>query len=62
MNVRILIGVAVIALGLSILELSCVTHDEPITAHRASYPTEAPEHDPVSGVDVEVAASPILTR
>ena len=62
MNVRILVGIVVIALGLSIMELSCMTHDEPMSASRTSYPMEAPESDVASGVDVEVAASPILTR
>ena len=36
MNVRILVGIVVIALGLSILELSCMTHDEPMSASRTS--------------------------
>ena len=62
MNVRVLIGGVAIALGLSVMELSCMTHDEPVTAQRPSNPTEAPEHDPTFGVDVEVSASPILTR
>ena len=62
MNVRFLIAGVAIALGLSVMELSCMTHDEPVTAQRPTYPTEAPENDQTSGVDVEVSASPILTR
>jgi hypothetical protein len=61
MNVRVLVGVVVIALALSVVELACVTHEQPV-ADRVSFPTEAPERDPALDVNVEVSASPILIR
>jgi hypothetical protein len=62
MNVRVFLGIVVTALALTIAELSCVTHDDPVLAHRVSFPTEAPEHDPALDVDAEVSASPVLAR
>ena len=67
MNVRVVMAVVLIALALAYLELSWMTHDEPVVVERvsapqASTPMEAPEHDPALDVNIEVSASPILTR
>jgi hypothetical protein len=62
MNVRFVVGVVVVALILSVAELSFVVQDEPAVSARAGWFPDALEPGSPIDMDVDVSASPVLTR
>jgi hypothetical protein len=62
MNVRFLVGVVVVALILSVVELSFVVQDEPAVPARAGWFPDVVEPGASIDMDVDVSASPVLTR
>jgi hypothetical protein len=62
-TVRTLVGVLVVALLLSIVELSCVADERAATAARPVRHVDAvPSELPPSLEDVEASPTPLLTR
>lgn len=62
MNVRTLIGVVVVALILSLVELSFVMQDEPGLSARTGWFPDVPEPGRSIDMDLDVSAGPALTR
>lgn len=62
MNLRVLAGVVLTALFLSIIELSCVAQEDLGPAAPVRWSLDAPEPDATVETDVEWSASPILTH
>lgn len=62
MNVRFLVGVVVAALILSVVELSFVVQDETMVSSRAGWFPDVAEPGSSIDLDIDVSASPTLTR